>query len=95
MFFSADCHATTPPGKKKLATLPGKIFPAGKTFFPARKVFSRREKKVTGKNVTPSPGKILATGKKIDIGLVGASRAENLYLTYSVDAKYDFNSLKG
>ena len=30
-----------------------------------------------------------------DIGLVGTSRAENLNLTYYVDAKYDFNSLKG
>ena len=30
-----------------------------------------------------------------DIGLVGTSRAENLNLTSSVDAKYDFNSLKG
>ncbi len=29
-----------------------------------------------------------------DIGSVGTSRAENLNLTYYVDAKYDFNSLK-
>ena len=29
------------------------------------------------------------------IGLVGTSRAENLNVTYYVDAKYDFNSLKG
>ena len=28
------------------------------------------------------------------IGLVGASRAENLNVTYYVDAKYDFSSLK-
>ena len=29
-----------------------------------------------------------------DIGLVGASRAENLNMIHSLYAKYDFNSLK-